>query len=655
MPSNTLSLGFDNLKAGSSKVHNQRVWSGGFYFVLGAVSQLLLHELYGMFKNGKSTLTSPTLTFQTVFDTLDLLNGNHTLDLPSIYYAETSSRQIQQAKEHWVSVQHQILTLPNFLRPLFQDHAAIYLLCGSFAVYVIARIALELRRRMLFARHAAANGCLPPRTMPHSSKLSRYLEVSKVDANLLDEYLFKKYQANGLTHVLATYFTKRVKAISTIEPENFKAVLATSFDDWQRPPFRAGAAHPFLKVGILTLDGPHWAYSRKIMKSQFTRKQIDANLAASERHLQDMFEAMGRTDYNGWTDTIDLMEFFFRFAMDSSTEFLFGLSANTQLCAMVRKGTKDATAATVSMDGFEEAFVRVQKHVGVRMKMGKSYWMVDGWGYRKACRDLGNIMDGFTLACMKHAQQKLSQPGYEASNVIEALVANGHDHDYIANQCRHLIIAGFETTSALLGFSFALAERHPRVFAKLRDEVIASFGTEGLPRLPLTFENLKNCKYLQHFLNETLRMYPAGPSIQRVAARDTVLPRGGGTDGTGPIAVPRGATVQLGIYLCHRRTDIWGDDAAEFRPERWEGRKKGYEYIPFIAGPQICLGQQYSVTQVGYVLARFLMRYDAMEKPIGQDNLRKGWQTVLTPGNGVRMRLHLGPDHRALNLLSSAL
>lgn len=72
--------------------------------------------------------------------------------------------------------------------------------------------------------------------------------------------------------------------------------------------------------------------------------------------------------------------------MDSSTEFLFGLSANTQLCGLVREGKIEPTSATISMDGFEEAFTRVQKHVGVRMKMGKSYWMIDGFNYRKACK-----------------------------------------------------------------------------------------------------------------------------------------------------------------------------------------------------------------------------------------------------------------------------
>src|ERR1700743_3778989 len=108
---------------------------------------------------------------------------------------------------------------------------------------------------------------------------------------------------------------------------------------------------------------------------------------------------------------------------------------------------------------------------------------------------------------------------------MEAMVAEGHDFYYIAHQCRHLIIAGFETTSALLGFSFALLERHSDVFKKLRDIVIETFGTEGQPKEDINFETQKDCKYLQYVLNETLRLYPAGPSIHRVAVRDTVLPR----------------------------------------------------------------------------------------------------------------------------------
>jgi cytochrome P450 len=286
-------------------------------------------------------------------------------------------------------------------------------------------------------------------------------------------------------------------------------------------------------------------------------------------------------------------DYFFRFAMDSSTQFLFGISANTQICALVRAGKLPRREEIVSMEGFEDAFKRVQEYVGVRMKVGKSYWMIDGFAYRRACRDLIAIKNPFIAAAIENAKVRLAENDNEPTNVIEAMVEADHDFDWIANQCRHLIIAGFETTSALLGFTFALIEHHPDVFTTLRNTVLAQFGTDKSPNEPLTFEALKNCKYLQWVIAETLRLYPAGPSIQRVAVRDTVLPRGGGSDGMSPMTVPQGSTVQLGIYLCHRRKDLWGEDAHEFRPERWDGRKKGYEYVPFIAGPQICIGRKF--------------------------------------------------------------
>jgi hypothetical protein len=62
------------------------------------------------------------------------------------------------------------------------------------------------------------------------------------------------------------------------------------------------------------------------MKSQFTRKQIDDNLMASERHLQDLFHAVGRVDYNGWTDTVDFMVSVFQFS-----GFFYRLSLELQL------------------------------------------------------------------------------------------------------------------------------------------------------------------------------------------------------------------------------------------------------------------------------------------------------------------------------------
>lgn len=61
----------------------------------------------------------------------------------------------------------------------------------------------------------------------------------------------------------------------------------------------------------------------------------------------------------------------------------------------------------------------------------------------------------------------------------------------------------------------------------------------------------------------------------RTAERDTVLPKGGGPDGQSPLFVPKGTDCRFTTYSLHRRKDYWGDDADEFRPERWETHRPG--------------------------------------------------------------------------------
>lgn len=70
------------------------------------------------------------------------------------------------------------------------------------------------------------------------------------------------------------------------------------------------------------------------------------------------------------------------------------------------------------------------------------------------------------------------------------------------------------------------------------------------------------------------------PINARYANKDTTLPRGGGKDGNSPIFIPKGSSCDFSVHVMHRRKDIWGPDADEFKPERWDGRKVGWEYLP---------------------------------------------------------------------------
>jgi cytochrome P450 len=162
----------------------------------------------------------------------------------------------------------------------------------------------------------------------------------------------------------------------------------------------------------------------------------------------------------------------------------------------------------------------------------------------------------------------------------------------LRNETLHTLVAGRDTTGALLGWTFYFLARHHDTFLKLRQIVLTEFGT-STSSADISFAKLRSCEFIQHVLNEVIRIVAIVPMNERIALRDTTLPRGGGEDGSKPIFVREGIQVLIPTYAMQHRPDIWGDDAEEFRPERWEGRKTGWEWIPFGGGPRKCLGRKF--------------------------------------------------------------
>jgi cytochrome P450 len=123
-----------------------------------------------------------------------------------------------------------------------------------------------------------------------------------------------------------------------------------------------------------------------------------------------------------------------------------------------------------------------------------------------------------------------------------------------------------------------------------------------------------------------------------MALTDSVIPLGGGADGKSPLFVPKGTLVLYTPYAMHRRKDYYGEDADEFKPERWENLRPGWEYLPFNGGPRICLGQQYALTEAAYVTVRLCQEF---KEVLCRDN--GPWKESLTltvcSKNGVKVGL----------------
>ena len=182
-------------------------------------------------------------------------------------------------------------------------------------------------------------------------------------------------------------------------------------------------------------------------------------------------------------------------------------------------------------------------------------------------------------------QKSGGEPQKSRYSFIDELVKQETDPEKVQAQVMNILVAGRDSTASLLSSLFFTLSRRSDIFSKVQEEVAALQG-----RNP-TYDDLKEMKYLNHTIRETLRLYPVLPFNTRVANKDTMLPLGGGPDGKSPIFICKGQMIIYQIYSMHRRQDLWGPDAEQFRPERWIDARPTFEYLPFSAGPRICPGE----------------------------------------------------------------
>ncbi|SPQ24010.1 fbf34475-3db6-48c3-9aad-f820b4ecf11d [Thermothielavioides terrestris] len=374
-----------------------------------------------------------------------------------------------------------------------------------------------------------------------------------------------------------------------------------------------------------------------------------------ERHVQQLIAAISRHRdggcAQGWTRKFDLQPLFYNLALDVVTEMVYGYSVHSQNPA--------ERVELPELPGHEPPDrANIGKHmdagkfwVETRGALWKYRWLLPSWPFSKHCAAVHKYAEWFVQLRLRRGDDYLDglQHQQGAANkdryvLLHELAKMTQDPVELRSQTLNVLIAGRDTTAALLGWAFYLLARHPRVWNKLRRDVLEKFG-HNPPRGFGTKEFRVLLPYLHAVINETLRVAPVVPLNERVALRDTILPRGGGPNRDRPIFVPKGTQILIPTYAMAQRPDLWGPDYDQFRPERWledGGRRFGFEFLPFGGGVRQCLGQQFARIKAAYVTVRLLQRYDRIENAeTPPDGPMRFHHTIENrSGSGVQVRLH---------------
>ena len=362
---------------------------------------------------------------------------------------------------------------------------------------------------------------------------------------------------------------------------------------------RLFAFEPFVGKGIMCSDGASWEHSRALIKPTFARTQIaDLHLDSFGIYVQRLIDLIPKDG-----STCDLQPLFARLALDSSAEFLFGESVEAL----------DPQLTSSSAKSFLAAYDYGQSGVGRRIQLPQFNFLTTDRRFWEACKIAHDFVDRQVQKVLLLSSQKRHNEKKPRRYVLihELLQETGNLLD-IRHQLLNVFLPAHEAIGVALTNIFFNLARHPLVYSKLRKEILNA----NLSPCNLTFERLKSFKYLQFVISETFRLNPTIGTNSRMALKDTILPAGGGSSGSGtsPILVRKGDIVVFGFYALHRQPKIFGDDVDIFRPERWEKLKPPHwSYLPFGGGLRVCPGQQLALTEIGYCLVRLVQAFERVE------------------------------------------
>ncbi|KAF2426531.1 cytochrome P450 [Tothia fuscella] len=428
------------------------------------------------------------------------------------------------------------------------------------------------------------------------------------------------------------------KIILTAEPKIVQAVLATKFKDFETGARRRGQFGALLGYSIFTSDGDFWAHSRALFRPVFSRESIN-DLEETERASRILMDVLPMD--GNCTERVDLMPYFYRFTLDTATAFLFGETTDSQLAAAGRLGGAEKSGVTsmAADQEFADAFTVAQEWVINRLRVQQLYWLLWSPRWAKAVATVRNFVNQYVkIALEQDIDPKQAESGDgDKYNILHELVKDTRDPIELRDQILALLAAGRDTTAVLLSWTFMHLSQNPTIFQSLRSQILQDFGTSSTSKI--TFSQLKSCRQIQWVLNETLRVNPVVPVNNRVAVRNTVLPVGGGEDSTKPLAVRKGQMINFVPYQIQRRKDLWGEDADVWRPDRWDGKKIDWSFVPFSGGPRICLGQQYAITEASFLVVRMLQEFDDIEWLGKPGKVKKGLGLTMFPAEGVPVRL----------------
>jgi cytochrome P450 len=363
-------------------------------------------------------------------------------------------------------------------------------------------------------------------------------------------------------------------------PEHIKHVLQDNYGNYRKSPLYQRLKEG-LGNGLLTSEGDFWLRQRRLAQPAFHRQRLSAlthdmgEVTAAAFPRWDLLAAEGRT--------VDVVDEMMRMTQDIIVRTMFSTDLG---------GDAEVVNRTWPL---------VNHHIG------ESFWAfgVERWLPTRRNRRFRRALAELDAVVYRLIDARRREPGGGRADLLSMLLAARDEETHatmndrqVRDEVMTILLAGHETTSLALSWTWWLLSGHPDARARLEREV-----KEALVGRAPALEDLERLPYTRMVFEEAMRLYPPAWGFSRRAVA---------ADEIGGYPVAPGELVFMSPFVVHRRPALWPDperfDPERFAPAQSAGRHR-FAYFPFGGGPRQCIGNQFAVMEAVVILAMLAQRY----------------------------------------------
>ncbi|NLS05925.1 cytochrome P450 [Rhizobium sp. P32RR-XVIII] len=452
---------------------------------------------------------------------------------------------------------------------------------------------------------------VPPAPLPRTAPPGRLELIRTIFRNPLELWGEPSYT---LPWVETRFFGGRTLIVN--EPGLIKHVLVDNAANYRMSDVRQLILRPILRDGLLTAEGEVWKRSRKAVAPVFTPRHANGFAGQMLRQAEDYARKYAAAGSEGKV---------FEIATDM-TELTFAILADTLFSGEIV--TSDSFADDVN------ALLHRMGRVDPMDLLRAPSWVprVTRIGGRKVLDKFRNIVrDTMDARLRRMKADRATTPEDFLTLLLDQAASGSLSDEEIEDNILTFIGAGHETTARALAWTLYCVANSPHIRAAMEEEIDRVLASGAKP-----VHWLELMPYTRAALEEALRLYPPAPSINRAA-----IGADRWTTATGEtVEIDPGVTVLIMPWTLHRHELYWEKPRA-YMPERFLPENRGkigrFQFLPFGAGPRVCIGATFALQEAVIALAVLMsrFRFDVTD----ETNPWPVQKLTTQPQNGLPMRV----------------